>query len=127
MNKEFKYLVIGIWNSLFGFVSYALSLNFLGDEFYQMSLALSYSISVVHAHATQRRFVWQSKSNYLRELSRFAVSYISIYLINAVLLLLLIEWLRQDPIITQIILIAFLTLGAYFLNRNFVFESTESR
>jgi putative flippase GtrA len=74
---------------------------------------MSYSLSIIQAHLTQRIYVWKSEGKYLPELLRFSTAYIMQYLANIVLL----TWtgsiselsreIRQGAIIILLILVMF--------------------
>ncbi len=119
-----RYLLIGIWNSLFGISNFYL-LSILFDTWPDLVvLGCSYIISIVQAHLAQRRFVWESKSDYLPELARFSSAYVLQFAINAALLVLSDMWLTVNREFRQTAIVIFLTIVFYFVNKRGVFRVT---
>lgn len=86
---------------------------------------MSYSLSIIQAHLTQRMFVWKSKRKYLPELLRFSTAYIVQYFANIVLLTwtgIISEFSRETRQGGVIIL---LTLVMFAINRRGVFRVNE--
>lgn len=119
-----RYLLVGIWNSLFGISNFYLLSTLLDTWPDLVVLGSSYVISIVQAHLTQRRFVWESKSSYLPELARFSSAYILQFAINAALLVLSDMWLTVNREIRQTAIVIFLTIVFYFVNKRGVFRVT---
>ncbi len=125
MKMGFRYLLVGIWNSLFGISNFYL-LSIVFDTWPDLVvLGCSYIISIVQAHLVQRRFVWRSKSAYFPELARFASAYILQFAINSALLVLSDMWLTVIREIRQTAIVIFLTIGFYFVNKRRVFRVTK--
>ena len=119
-----RYLLVGIWNSLFGLSNFYL-FSIVFDTWPDLVvLGCSYIISIVQAHVAQRRFVWQSKSPYLPELARFSSAYIIQFAINSALLVLSDMSLTVNREIRQTIIVIFLTIVFYFVNKKGVFRVT---
>lgn len=125
MNVGSRYLSVGIWNSLFGITNFYL-LSILLNSWTDLAvLGCSYIISIVQAHLAHRRFVWQSKSAYFPELGRFSSAYILQFLINSALLVLSDTWFTVNREIRQALIIIFLTILFYFVNKRGVFRVAE--
>lgn len=125
MRIESRYFFVGIWNSVFGISNFYL-ISILFEAWPDLViLGNSYAISIVQAHVAQRRLVWKSKSSYLPELVRFSSAYILQFAINAVLLVLSDMWLTVSREIRQTVIVIFLTIVFYFVNKKGVFRVTE--
>ena len=88
-------------------------------------LSLSYFISIIQAHLTQRIFVWKSKGKYLPELLRFSGAYIAQYFANIILLTWtgnISEFSRE---VRQGAIIVLLTLIMFIINKKGVFRDSE--
>jgi len=88
-------------------------------------LSLSYSISIIQAHLTQRIFVWKSKGKYVPELLRFSAAYIAQYFANIILL----TWTGNISDFSrearQGAIIVLLTLIMFIINKRGVFRVGE--
>ena len=125
MSVGSRYLLVGIWNSLFGISNFYLLSIIFNTWPDLIVLGCSYIISIMQAHIVQRKFVWHSKSAYFPELSRFSSAYILQFAINSSLLVLSDVWLTVDREIRQTVIVIFLTIVFYFVNKRGVFRVTK--
>jgi len=117
-----RYLLVGIWNSVFGvgiFLILSLSLPKLSDS---LILLISYLVSIVQAHFMQRKFVWSSTERYFQELIRFSGAYISQFVANLVLLQIFVRFIGLNRSVSQVIIVLILTVVMFFVNKNGVFH-----
>jgi len=117
-----RYLLVGIWNSVFGvgiFLILSLSLPDLSDS---LILLISYLVSIVQAHFMQRKFVWSSTERYFQELVRFSGAYISQFVANLILLQIFVRFIGLNRSVSQVIIVLILTVVMFFVNKNGVFR-----
>ena len=122
MKTTTRYLLVGIWNSVFGvgiFLILSLSLPELSDS---LILLISYLVSIVQAHFMQRKFVWSSTERYFQELVRFSGAYISQFVANLVLLQIFVRFIGLNRSVSQVIIVLILTVVMFFVNKNGVFR-----
>ena len=122
MKTTTRYLLVGIWNSVFGvgiFLILSLSLPELSDS---LILLISYLVSIVQAHFMQRKFVWSSTERYFQELIRFSGAYISQFVANLVLLQIFVRFIGLNRSVSQVIIVLILTVVMFFVNKNGVFR-----
>jgi len=118
-----RYLLVGIWNSVFGvgiFLILSLSLPELSDS---LILLISYLVSIVQAHFMQRKFVWSSTEKYFQELVRFSGAYISQFVANLILLQIFVRFIGLNRSVSQVIIVLILTVVMFFVNKNGVFRA----
>lgn len=120
-SKLIKFLVAGVWNTLFSFLLFYFLLHLMTTTYYQLALLICTIFSILQSHITQRKFIWKSKQPYLAELSKFSVGIIIQYLINSFLLWYLVEILNMGPLLGQVITAPILALGSLYFYRKFVF------
>ena len=123
MKTTTRYLLVGIWNSVFGvgiFLILSLSLPKLSDS---LILLISYLVSIVQAHFMQRKFVWSSTERYMQELVRFSGAYISQFVANLVLLQIFVRFIGLNRSVSQVIIVLLLTVVMFFVNKNGVFRA----
>jgi putative flippase GtrA len=117
-----RYLLVGLWNSVFGvgiFLILSLSLPELSDS---LILLISYLVSIVQAHFMQRKFVWSSTERYFQELVRFSGAYISQFVANLILLQIFVRFIGLNRSVSQVIIVLILTVVMFFVNKNGVFR-----
>ena len=122
MKTTTRYLLVGLWNSVFGvgiFLILSLSLPELSDS---LILLISYLVSIVQAHFMQRKFVWNSTERYFQELVRFSGAYISQFMANLVLLQIFVRFIGLNRSVSQVIIVLILTVVMFFVNKNGVFR-----
>ena len=122
MKTTTRYLLVGIWNSVFGvgiFLILSLSLPDLSDS---LILLISYLVSIVQAHFMQRKFVWSSTERYFQELVRFSGAYISQFVANLILLQIFVRFIGLNRSVSQVIIVLILTVVMFFVNKNGVFR-----
>ena len=123
MKTTTRYLLVGLWNSVFGvgiFLILSQSFPKLSDS---LILLIAYVVSIVQAHFMQRKFVWSSNERYFQELVRFSGAYISQFLANLVLLQIFVRFVGLNRSISQVIIVLILTVVMYFVNKNGVFRA----
>ena len=125
MKTGTRYLLVGIWNSIFGVVNFLVFSTYFPVLNDTVLLALSYSISIIHAHFTQRHFVWQSSARYLPELTRFSVSYLAQFILNLVLFVVSAKIFDVSRNLRQLGIVLFLTIFFFFINKRKVFQKLE--
>ena len=122
MGVPARYLIIGIWNSIFGVGTFLILSQSFPKLYDSVILLVSYVISIVQAHFSQRKFVWKSREDYFGELVRFSSAYISQFFANLVLLQVFVRFLDLSRAISQIVIVFILTVVMYFINKNGVFR-----
>ena len=116
-----KYLIVGIWNTAFGISVFFVASNLLPFWPDFSVLFLSYVISIVQSHFSQRYFVWVSKKPYIKELERFATGYFVQFLINLALLEILVKVFSLHRNYCQMFLTLTFVVISFFINKKFVF------
>ena len=123
MKTTTRYLLVGLWNSVFGvgiFLILSQSFPKLSDS---LILLIAYVVSIVQAHFMQRKFVWGSTERYFQELVRFSGAYISQFVANLVLLQIFVRFVGLNRSVSQVIIVLILTVVMFFVNKNGVFRA----
>lgn len=112
-----RFSLIGILNF---FVSYSVYLLFLCvlNFYYFWALIFSHIIVVFHSYLWNRFWAFESKDRYFKEISRFFIVYTLSFLLNMALLFLLVEVIKIEPGLAQLIpaiLITIINLSFKFL------------
>jgi len=117
-----RYLLVGIWNSIFGVGIFLVLSHSFPKLFDSLVLFFSYVFSIAQAHFSQRKLVWKSQAGYLGELFRFSGAYISQFVVNLILLQVFVHYFGLNRSISQIIIVVLLTVGMFFINKRGVFR-----
>jgi putative flippase GtrA len=85
--EQVLYLVVGGWNTVFGYVVWALMQYLLGDYLpYFVVILIAWPIAVLNAYICYRYIVFRSHGPVLRELPRFSLVYLVTLVVNLALL-----------------------------------------
>ncbi len=121
---QFRYLIVGLWNTIFGIgVFYLLLKSFIGPD-YRLILFISFVLANLQSHLTQRTLVWRSEERYFAELTRFIAGAIGIFIINLLLLTFLVDFLSYATFESQVFLTLLLTILNYFFQKHAVFKAS---
>jgi len=75
--EQVLYLVVGGWNTLFGYAAWALLEYLLHDYLHYIAiLVLSWPLAVFNAYVCYRHFVFRSKDSVWKEFPRFSLVYL---------------------------------------------------
>lgn len=119
-----RYAIVGIWNSIFGIANFIILSRLLGQAPDLLVLSISYGISIAQAHYSQRNFVWRSKAKYFPELLKFSSVYLLQFVLNIALLMFSKGLFELSREVRQVLIILFLTVLFYFINKRGVFRVT---
>jgi putative flippase GtrA len=123
--EKINYLLVGGWNTVFGYFVFA-GLYFLlhQDLHYMVLFIISNIISITNAYIGYKVFVFKTKGNYLKEYLRFYVVYGAAMALNLVLLPLAVELFRLSPVIAQGGLVFVNVLFSYVGHKRYSFGSS---
>lgn len=124
--QKINYLLVGIWNTIFGYSLFIALYYFFGNRMHYMLIwGVSTVLSITNAYFGYRAFVFQTTGNYWREYFKFYVVYSGSMVINLVLLPLCVEMFKISPPLAQGGLI-FLSVGfSYFGHKHFSFRQKQ--
>jgi putative flippase GtrA len=121
--EQLLYVVVGGWNTVFGYGVWAGLQYLLGQNFhYLLIVVLAWPIAVLNAYVGYRLIVFRSQGPILRELPRFALIYVAALVANLVLLPVALRVLPFDIYVIQASLTALVVIGAYLGHKYFSFR-----
>ncbi len=113
------YSVFGGITTLISILSYKLFLV-LGLH-YLIATTLSATLAVLFAYITNRIYVFRSNGNILAESIRFLTGRIGVFIIETILLIILVSWVKFDEFYSKIIVTIIVVLLNYIYSKFFVF------
>src|ERR1035437_2877843 len=85
--EQLLYLVVGGWNTVFGYFIWAVLQFLLGNHLHYLVVVLiSWPIAVLNAYVGYRYSVFRSRGSILREFPRFSLVYVVTLVVNLALL-----------------------------------------
>jgi putative flippase GtrA len=119
-----RFLVTGVWNTVFGLLAYTLLYTWLHKEVNYLVIMIPANIlAVTNAYIGYKLFVFKTKGHVLREYFRFYVVYGVSILMNFVIMFLMVDGLGIHPLISQFAGVAVTTVCSYIGHRHFSFGS----
>lgn len=121
--EKVRYLLVGGWNTAFGYLVFVVLYRLLGAAVnYIALLTFSYIISITNAYLCYKFLVFRTKGNYFKEYFRFYLVYGAAYLLNLALLPVFVELLRMNPVISQGVIVVLTVVISYIAHKNFSFN-----
>jgi putative flippase GtrA len=122
-NQKIRYLVIGGYNTLFGYGCFALLWWMFGQKLhYIILLIISHILSVINAYLGYRLFVFQTKGKWLKEFFKFNLVYLGTFAINLFALPILIEEFKLHALIAQALIIVITVIASYVIHNKITFK-----
>ena len=123
-SKKFRFLVIGAYNTLFGYFAFAvLYLLFKEQLHYQVVVILAHLLAVANAFLGHKHWVFRSKEPWWPEYLRFNLSYLGSLALGMTSMALLVEWLALHVLVAQGVTLVVTVVISYFLHNRFTFRN----
>ncbi len=120
--EQLLYLLVGAWNTVFGYGVWALLQFLLGGQLHYLIVVLiAWPIAVLNAYLGYRFIVFRSRGPIIRELPRFAVVYVATLLVNLALLPLALAILPFNIYVIQAVFTAIVVVLSYLSHKFFSF------
>lgn len=120
--EQLLYLVVGGWNTVFGYGIWAV-LQFLlgGSLHYLVVVLIAWPIAVVNAYFGYRYLVFHSRGSILRELPRFSLVYLATLAVNLALLPIALDVLPFNIYVIQALFTVVVVVASYLGHKYFSF------
>lgn len=123
-SKKIRYLLVGIVNTIFGLVTYPLLylvLKPIGAGYITVLLAAQV-ICISFSFASNKYFVFKTNGNLKNEYIKFFSFHAIYFSINLMVLPLMVEVLKLNPIIAQTLFSVFVIVTSYFWHNMITFK-----
>lgn len=126
--EQILFVVVGCWNTLFGYCVWALLEYALHDHLhYVVILALSWPISLLNAYVCYRFIVFRSRGSVFRELPRFALVYAFSLVLGLIALPILVNTLPFSIYVSWAGFTAAMVVVTYLAHKFFSFGGGRRR
>jgi putative flippase GtrA len=123
--EQLLYLVVGGWNTVFGYGVWALLQFLLGAHLhYLVVVLLAWPIAVLNAYIGYRYVVFRSRGSILKELPRFSLVYLVTLAVTLVLLPIALNVLPFNIYVVQALLTAVVVVCSYLSHRYYSFGAS---
>jgi putative flippase GtrA len=121
--RGLRYLLVGAWNTVFGYGVFAALQLTLGDRVgYIILLAVAQVLGTLNAFIGYRTLVFRVEGDVLRDLGRFSTVYLGAFLVNLAALPLLVEVFGVPVLLAQAVVVAATVVASFFVHRGFSFR-----
>lgn len=126
------YLLVGVLNTLVSWGAwFACAFTFLDADVVWQNIALSiisWVVGVVFGYFMNRIFVFKSKEpNMLREFLQFSGGRVSTWVLDAVMMVLMVNILSINESISKIFVSVLVMIGNYLISKLFVFKKDKQQ
>ena len=126
--EQLLYLVIGGWNTVFGYGIWAVLQYLLGDHLhYLVVVLLAWPIAVLNAYLGYRFVVFRSRGPVLKEFLRFSLVYVATLVVNLALLPIALNVLPFNIYVVQALLTTVVVISSYLSHRYYSFGAKRRR
>ena len=120
--EQVLYLLVGGWNTAFGYGVWALLQFLLGDHLHYLIIVLiAWPIAVLNAYLGYRLIVFRSRGPILRELPRFSLVYAITLVANLALLPIALTVLPFNIYVIEALFTGVLIVASYLSHSHFSF------
>ena len=129
LNKKYKkernFLIVGLINTVFGLLIFPILFYFFNPlvPHYLYILSLSTATSILFSFLSLKYFVFKTKGSIMNEFGKFLIFHVLIFTLNLIALPLLVNYLINDPIISQTIFLIFVIFSSYCWNNWVTFKT----
>jgi len=117
-----RYLIVGIWNTIFGYGLFAVLEVSLGNRIpYILLLAVAQVVATINAFFCYRWLVFKVSGYFWRDLWRFSLVYAGAFAVNLVALPFLVEVFGMNVLVAQALVVGGTIVASFLLHRNFSF------
>lgn len=121
-SQKFRFLVVGVANTVFGYLLFAGLLFAVGEESYVLTGVVSHLVATTLSFGLNRTYVFGSDGRILLDYLRFQVTYTLILALNLVLLTAFVEFLRWPVLVAQAVCLCFVAVSSYLGHKHFSFR-----
>lgn len=123
LNEKIRYILIGGFNTFFGYGIFALLWLLWGQSLhYIVLLSISHVIAVTNAFFGYRIWVFRKKGGVLGDFFRFNLVYLGTFIFNILALPALVEVMNFHPLFAQALVVVVTVVASYLLHRRFSFK-----
>ena len=122
IDDKIRFVIIGCINAAISYIIFVISLFLLGENHYQICVALQWGLSSIFSYLNQKFFVFCTKGNYMQEYLKCCTTWFVSYLINVFILEILMKFVLKNAYIAQFISIFLVSVVTYVLFKYFAFK-----
>ena len=119
---KLRFIIIGCINAAFSYLVFALIIFLIGQENYQIAVALQWSLCSIVSFVNQKIFVFCTKGNWLKEYIKCCTTWVISYICNAIILEIIVRFITKNVYVGQFVSIGLSAIITYCLFKHFAFR-----
>ena len=124
LNQKVKYLIIGTYNTLVGYLFFVLIIYYFSSTVnHYLLLGACHLIGTIHNFFSYRTFVFKIKSNSLLNYLKFNLVYLFTFSLNIIMFTLLTKVMNWNLYLAQALIVLIIASVGYFLNKYYSFSN----
>ncbi|CAH1208495.1 hypothetical protein PAECIP111891_03230 [Paenibacillus allorhizoplanae] len=124
-SQTIKFLIIGILNTVVGYLIYFLCLKFI-DLNYMISLLCAHVLGVLHSYYWNSRWTFNTGRKTYKNLLKFSGVYVISFFINLLVLYIFINYLEQNALLSQVFALFLTTLISFIGHKYWSFKISKT-
>lgn len=121
-SQKFRFLLVGLANTVFGYLLFAGLLLAFGEESYVLTGVISHIVATTLSFGLNRTYVFGSEGRILLGYLKFQMIYTLILALNLALLIAFVEFLRWPVLVAQAVCLFFVAVSSYLGHKYFSFR-----
>jgi len=116
-----KFNIVGLFNTAFTYGVYSLSVYISGNHF--LAVCIDYTIGIATSFVLNKHITFKNKEKITASMIfKMILSYVPSFLLNLLSLYVLIDQLKWNKYLAQLITVFFIAYISFFLQKKFVFH-----
>lgn len=120
--EKLRFLIVGVWNTLFNVVLFNVLLLVFGRATYLVWFWVAWAISVIQSTVTMKYFAFRRKGPILPQIGRAYVIYLPAQGLSTVIMWFAVTVMRIMPPVAQLITVFVTTAFSYIGHKYFTFR-----
>lgn len=122
MSEKLRFLIVGAYNTAFGYATFVLLYLWLHDRCHYLIIALlAHAVAVTNAFLLHRKIVFRAQDAIIPAFLRFNLSTAVALLFSLGAMALLVELFAMFPLVAQAFVTGAAVVVSYFLHRHYTF------
>lgn len=117
----FKFILVGVLNTVLGYGTF---LIFLGYTSYIVSLIIAHIVGVLNSFIWNKYWTFRSNESRINEFIKFNFLYVIYFIVNAIILMILVNNFNLSPQKAQLIALPLLTMVSFAGQKYWSFGKT---
>lgn len=122
LDDKIRFLIVGLINTGIRYILFATLTFYLTAFHYQSSLFLSWMLSSFTAFLAYKFLVFETAGNHLKEYLKSVLTWTISYILNAVILEVLVTYLKLNVFLAQALALSIITINNYLMFKHFAFK-----